>query len=117
MLNAPTPDVLAAIPGLYRTEETPIAQKTIHLHFFISACHWFAAEFDGNDLFFGYATLGDAINAEWGYFSLKELRETRMMAPILDMETGETITHVPVPIECDRRWTPRQFCEIEQEEC
>jgi len=35
---------------------------------------WYATEFDGDDTFFGYV---DGLEGEWGYFSLKELKETR----------------------------------------
>lgn len=75
MWNAPTVQELSRIPGLYRNEHVPAADKIIHMHFFIGGCDWYAAEFDGEDLFFGYAVLnGDYENAEWGYFSLAELQ-------------------------------------------
>lgn len=35
---------------------------------------WYATEFDGNDLFFGLVV---GFEAELGYFSLTELRDTR----------------------------------------
>ena len=43
------------------------------MHFFIRGCDWYAAEFDGRDRFLGFINLNDAMNAEWGYFSLSEL--------------------------------------------
>lgn len=54
------------MPRLYETEDTPAAEKLIWAHFFLGDSHWFAAEFDGKDTFFGYAVLnGDMMNAEW----------------------------------------------------
>ncbi len=55
------------------------------MHFFIGNCHWYIAEYDGEDIFFGYAILnGDIQNAEWGYISFSELKEIKCtveMAP------------------------------------
>jgi hypothetical protein len=60
------------------------------MHFFLGACDWYAAEFDGDDTFFGFAILnGDYFNAEWGYFSLSEL-DSIFIAPgfKVDRELG-----------------------------
>lgn len=76
MWNEPTRSRLDKIPLLYETEAVPLKDKLIYLHFFIGSCDWFVAEFDGDDIFFGYSILnGDHQNAEWGYFSFNELRE------------------------------------------
>lgn len=41
---------------------------------------WWITEFDGDDLLYGYATLGfGEWNDEWGYVSLRELMETKVM--------------------------------------
>ena len=67
MFNHPTTEQLDKIPRLYQTEHTSLMDKTIWLHFFIGGCDWYIAEYDGEDLFFGFAILnGDLINAEWG---------------------------------------------------
>ncbi len=70
MWNKPNKEQFAAIPRLYTTEKIGSKDKIVHLHFFIGGCDWYVAEFDGEELFFGYANLNDAQNAEWGYFSL-----------------------------------------------
>ncbi len=57
MWNGPTPYQLSKIPKLYLTENVPLKDKLILLHFFIGSCDWFVSEFDGEDLFFGYAIL------------------------------------------------------------
>ena len=76
MLNMPSKEVLNSLPLLYATEDVPAGRKLLYLHFFFGNCHWFACEFDGEDLFFGYAILnGDMQNAEWGYFTLSELND------------------------------------------
>ncbi len=67
MWNTPTEEELAKIPRLYETENIPLKDKIIHLHFFIGGCDWYIVEYDGDDLFWGYAILnGDTENAEWG---------------------------------------------------
>jgi len=79
MWNEPTKAVLATVPRLYETEDTPIEAKLIHLHFFIGGCDWYIAEYDGDDLCFGFAILNNDLEmAEWGYVSLTELRSIRV---------------------------------------
>jgi hypothetical protein len=77
MWNEPTKDQLAKLPKLYETEEIPLMDKLIHLHFFIGGCDWYIAEYDGEDLFWGYVDLNDPEMAEWGYISFQELKEIR----------------------------------------
>ena len=79
MWNIPSKRRLAKIPKLYETENTPLKEKLIYLHFFIAGCDWYVAEFDGKDTFFGFAILNnDCEMAEWGYVSFSELREIRV---------------------------------------
>jgi hypothetical protein len=74
MWNKPTREQLARIPRLYETEDIPLREKFIYLHFFIGNCDWFIAEYK-DDIFFGYAILnGDHEMAEWGYISFDELK-------------------------------------------
>ena len=41
--------------------------------------YWYIAEYDGDDLFFGYAVLNDDLElGEWGYVSFQELRRIRI---------------------------------------
>jgi hypothetical protein len=79
MWNEPAKERLAKIPRLYETEKVPLKGKLIYLHFFIGGCDWHIAEFDGEDLFWGYAILnGDFEMAEWGYISLEELKSIKI---------------------------------------
>jgi len=78
MWNEPTREQMASIPKLYETEDVPLEAKQIYLHFFIGGCDWYIAEYDGDDLFFGFAILNNDLEmAEWGYISLTELKGIR----------------------------------------
>lgn len=79
MWNEPSREQLEKIPNLYQTETTRPKDKLIYLHFFIGGCDWYIAEYDGDDLFWGFAILnGDYMNAEWGYISYSELKEIKV---------------------------------------
>ncbi|MFC1878262.1 DUF2958 domain-containing protein [Thermodesulfobacteriota bacterium] len=100
MWNKPTKKQLDKIPRLYVTEDTPLKEKIVQMHFFILECDWFITEFDGEDIFFGYALLnGDQQNAEWGYISLKELQELSIKGIEIDREI---------------HWKPKPAREIEK---
>ena len=74
MWNTPSLSRLAQIPKLYTTEETPLKDKLIFLHFFLANSDWYVAECNGTDKFWGFVILnGDFENAEWGYFTLRKL--------------------------------------------
>jgi len=75
MWNVPRKERLSKIPKLYETEDIPLKDKEIHLHFFIGGTDWFVCEYDGDDLFFGFAILNNDMQmAEWGYVSFSELK-------------------------------------------
>lgn len=79
MWNVPSKERLEKIPKLYQTEHISLEDKLIQLHFFIGGCDWYVAEYDGDDLFWGYAILNDDHqNAEWGYISFGELKEIKI---------------------------------------
>jgi hypothetical protein len=79
MWNTPSKERLAKIPKLYETENMPLMEKAIWLHFFVLGCDWFVAEFDGKDTFFGFAILNnDHAMAEWGNFSFSELKSLKI---------------------------------------
>ena len=79
MWNIPTQQQLKKIPRLSETEHVPLEDKLIHLHFFMEGCDWYIAEYDGYDLFWGFAILNnDLQNAEWGHISFGELKSIRI---------------------------------------
>ncbi len=100
MWNVPSEERLARIPRLYETESIPLKEKIIHMHFFIGGCDWFVAEFDGKDLFFGYAILNDdRQNAEWGYISFRELKAI-------------SISGIQIDCELQEHWQPKSVSQI-----
>jgi len=103
MWNIPNKKRLAEIPKLYETENTPLKDKLIHLHFFIAGCDWYIAEYDGEDLFWGFAILNnDYEMAEWGYISFAELKSIKVKGWLeVDCETEEA-------------WEVRKASEIEK---
>ena len=79
MWNIPSEERLNLIPRLYETEKIKLKEKQIHLHLFIGGCDWYIAEFDGEDLFWGFAILNsDFQNAEWGYISFSEMKSIKI---------------------------------------
>lgn len=87
MWNVPTKNRLARIPNLYETEHITLQEKLIHLHFFLGGCDWFIAEYDGDELFWGFAILnGDLQMAEWGYISFSELKDINIGGLEIDCE-------------------------------
>jgi len=114
MWNMPSKERLAEIPKLYETEDTPLADKLIHLHFFIGGCDWYIAEYDGEDLFWGFACLnGDLQNAEWGYISYQELKEIKIGGWLeIDCETEFAWRIRPaseVPLICEASGWPTRY--------
>ena len=92
MWNTPTEDQLSKIPLFYETENISAEEKLIYIHFFIGACDWFIAEYDGDDTFFGFAILNsDYEMAEWGYISFDELKSILINGLEIDCETNWTI--------------------------
>ena len=103
MWNKPSKERLAKIPKLYETENVPLADKLIYLHFFIGGSDWYIAEYDGEDLFWVYAILnGDDINAEWGYISFRELKEIKIDG------------WLEIDCELEEHWKVRKASEIEK---
>ena len=88
MWNEPSEARLAKIPKLYETENIPLKDKLIYLHFFIGGCDWYAAEYE-DDRFWGYVILNeDILNAEWGYFSFNDLKNIKISGCLeIDCET------------------------------
>jgi len=69
-----TQEIRKQIPALYAQENEP--DPTVFVKFFTpwSNWTWYATEFDGEDIFFGYV---EGLDNELGYFSLSELESLR----------------------------------------
>lgn len=100
MWNEPTLEELSQLPALYATEETEAKETPIRLHFFLGGCDWYIAEYDSNSrVFYGFAILNnDLQNAEWGYVSFDELRETNIRG---------------IEIDRDLHWTTRPAGDVD----
>jgi hypothetical protein len=102
MWNEPSAERLSKIPKLYETENIRPQDKLIHLHCFIGGCDWFVAEFDGGDLFWGFAILNqDFEMAEWGYASFNELRSIN-------------VNGIEIDCEVEAAWRVRRAAEIDK---
>jgi len=102
MFYKPTAAQLAIIPRLYQTEEVPLKDKLVYLHFsFPTGSDWWAYEFNGKDTFFGYVILNNDIEmSEAGYFRLSDLVDIRI--------------HGYLEIECDPSWIVRPANQVER---
>lgn len=102
----PDPYILHNIPRLYATEDVPVLEKTIYIHYSIPASQlpfdWWIAELDQEEgLAFGYACLhGDTDNAEWGYISLTELEGIMMRG------------NPPALVERDLEFKPTKWASV-----
>jgi len=102
MWNEPTKERLSKIPKLYETENVPLKKKLIYLHFFLGGSDWFICEYDGDDLFWGFAILNNDLEmAEWGYISLSELKSIKVNG------------WLEIDCELEEFWEVRKACEIE----
>ena len=101
MWNKPSVTELEKLPRFYSTEEVPLKEKLIVMHFFMGGSDWYATEYDPEEqTFFGFVILnGDYDMAEWGYFSLQELSELKVSF---------------LEIDRDLHWTQRRAIEVEK---
>jgi len=101
MWNEPSSSDLAALPGLYETEDKSLDKKIIHMHFFLGGCDWYASEYGHNErIFFGYAILNDdLLNSEWGNFSFDELRSINIRG---------------LEVDRDLHWEPCKAIEVDR---
>lgn len=93
-----TQEILAKLPPLYSQEKKGMDAEVVVKFFTPDAgATWFATEYDGEDLFFGYADLGLGCG-ELGYFSLSELQSVR----------GK----LGLPVERDMHWKPKPLKDV-----
>lgn len=90
-----TRTVRRQLPPLYSQEQ--VADPLVICKFFTpdSIWTWYAIEFDGKDLFYGYVI---GFEPELGYFSLRELQGVR----------GQ----LGLPVERDRWFRPCRLSEV-----
>ena len=101
-----TNEVRQSLPAMGATEDDENVVAMAQVKFFApdSSWTWYAAEFDGEDIFYG---LVDGHEIEFGYFSLQELQAAR--------------GHLGLPIERDLYFTPvplhALYDELKRERC
>jgi cold shock CspA family protein len=71
-------DIRAQLPPLYSQDGKKDAMVIVKFFDPTGAATFYATEFDGEDLFFGFVDMGDPTQAEEGYFSLKELESMQL---------------------------------------
>ena len=112
MYNEPSKKELAKIPKLYSTENIPLKDKIIHMHFFLCNSDWYIAEYDGYDIFFGFVCLNGCKDlAEWGYIRFSELKELKANVPI-KMSRNES-GFIPLEVERDLHFKPIKSFKIQ----
>jgi hypothetical protein len=90
MWNEPGKEKLDQIPRLYETENIPLKEKLIHLHFFIFETDFYICEYDGKDTFWGFVILNNDLEmAEWGYINFSELKSINVNGFEVDCELEE----------------------------
>jgi len=103
MWNEPTKARLSKIPKLYETEHVHLKEKLIYLHFFLGGSDWFICEYDGDDLFWGFAILNNDLEmAEWGYVSFSELKSIKVNG------------WLEVDCEPEEFWEVRKACKVDK---
>jgi len=92
-----TKEIIANTPKLYETEEIELADKILRAKFFTPWTNWtwYLIEFDGEDRCFGFVK---GHEAEFGYFSLREL--ARLTGP------------AGLKVERDRHFTPTEVGDM-----
>jgi hypothetical protein len=95
-----TKELVSKIPKMYETEKLAPKDKIAQVKLFLpgTTCTWYIVEFDGSDSCFGLVDLGYEQDVEFGYFSLKELSETKNLYGL--------------GVERDRHFEPTKFDNI-----
>lgn len=78
-------EIRAALPPLNSTDGASFDDRLLVAKFFCpyNGWRWYAVEFDGSDIFFGYV---EGFEKEWGYFSFRELSETSIKGGVPAIE-------------------------------
>jgi len=102
MWNKPTIKQLEKIPSILSNEFKTLQDTKIYLHFFINGSDWYISEYNGKDLFFGFACLnGDHQMAEWGYISFQELIDLKIGFMQIDRDRHfKPCKAINVPLIC-----------------
>ena len=112
MFNEPSEKELSNIPRMDSTENLLFKEKNIYLHFFLCNSNWYIAEFDGDDIFFGFVCLnGWKELAEWGIISFRELKKLRIIVPITIQDNKSVF--ISLEVDRDLNFSPKKAYEIQ----
>ncbi len=101
MWNEPSRQKLKNLPKLYSTDEIPLKEKLIQLHFYIGNTDFFIIEYDGKNILWGFVILnGDTEMAEFGYIDYEEIKSIR--------------ANGWQEIECDLHWKIRPANQVKK---
>ncbi|MFJ2745468.1 DUF2958 domain-containing protein [Streptomyces sp. NPDC087440] len=94
----PSVEEVASIPPLYATENTPAADKVVHLHYSVGRCDWYIAEVDPESLTaFGWAEVSPGCG-EWVYSNLAEMEGLNAQGYVIERDvTFEPVRAGDVP--------------------
>lgn len=98
-----------SFPDLYTSEEVKAGDKQVVARFFLGSSQWWLVEADlSTGVAFGYVVLSDnLVDAEWGYFSLNELEDLRIVKP---QPSGEGV--FVWLVERDKEWVSSSAREV-----
>ena len=109
---------MSKIPGLYKTGKVELQDKLIYLHFHLLDSHWFVAESDGVDTFWGCVILNRNLqNVEWRYFTLWKLDHYNVRGFQVECEPEglwlvKPAIHIPEIAQAHGWNTAKQQCHI-----
>jgi hypothetical protein len=93
-----TKEIRKRLPPLYSQENNPDPLVICKFFYPDFSWTWYAIEFDGNDLVFGYVA---GFECELGYFSLSELLSNRGK---LGLPIERDLYFEPTPLSQVRKW-------------
>ena len=95
-----TKALAAKIPPLYATENIPMADKIVHVHYFSGPYDAYLVEYDeATHEGFGYTVIAGHDSGEWGYINLDYLASVK-------------VPPFGLGIERDLYWDPTPVCKI-----
>ena len=116
-------EVLHRLENIFKTMPVTYSQDglgnqaIVFLHYFHGGSDWYITEKDSEDeqhQAFGYTILnGDEENAEWGYISIEELKDTK---PSMVIKSIDRSFRTKTTIELDFYFTPKPLYEITKDE-
>ena len=74
MWNDPPIEKLMQLPKIYESEQIPYPNKLVHMHMQLGSDEFYAAEYDGEGIFFGYTFSYEDGHVELGNLSIDDMK-------------------------------------------